>query len=196
MMHAKYALDDYCYSIQSNNTIEWIILNTGRASYLESCGPNALENCASAMFHYDVIADRFMVNGERFQPADLIFTHMNDPLREAEYDEIFHVRDWRNRYAIYYPYVARKLLDMRAEYVQRMDIRLLREHLGDGNTAQVCLKDPGHYIALVGVDGEGFYFHDSWPERFASRDGFYREITDEELLDNAHPVMILYYGEK
>jgi hypothetical protein len=198
MRHAKYALDDYCYSIQSNNTVESIIFKSGRASYLESCGPNSLENCASAMIHYDILVDRLSVNGEKYQPADLIFTHMNDPLRRREYGEIMKIdfeHDFVNRYAIYYPHVTEKLLGIQSEYVEKMDIDLLKDHISNGNTAQVCLKNPGHYIAIVGVDGEGFYFHDSWPERFTSRDGFYREITKDELLENSHHVMILYYKE-
>ncbi len=197
--HAPYARDEYCYGIQKNNTIEHVILQSGRASYLESCGPNSLENCAAAMIHYDKLQDILSVgpNKEKYQPSDLIFTHMNDPLRHEEYCNILRIErsSWKNRYAIYYPHVAEKLIGIKSEYYDYMDFQKLEDHLEAGNTAQVCLVDPGHYISLVGVDTEtgDFYFHDSWPERFQSKNGFFRLLLRDELFNNSHKVMIFYY---
>jgi len=94
----------------------------------------------------------------------------------------------------FYPAAVRAVFGAEAEFL--WGLGALPAFLQAGRAVQLCLAQPGHYIAAVAYDdaaGEVVY-NDPWPERHADRDGFNRRLGQAELKANVLPYMIAYKG--
>jgi hypothetical protein len=74
------------------------------------------------------------------------------------------------------------------------DFNKIASYLANGNAVQLCLINPGHYIAAVAYDDEKqeIIFNDPWPGRFADQNGFNRRMGRAEVAANVKTFFIVY----
>ncbi len=180
------------YYVQTNNPTEQILKKEGIKGWLESCGSTALTNCAAALGK-----DFTVTCPGGFQPqTDEIATgFLNDPRNYAKFllarpnlDPSLASSPPGNRVPQYFPVAAKELFGIEGVYIgvfSTIDIwaavvsELVNEH-----PVQLCLVNPGHYIAAVAYDEDKdeIIINDSWPGRFKdSLGGFNRRVTHTDL---------------
>jgi hypothetical protein len=166
--------------------------------YLESCGPNAMTNCIVA-----TKAGRFIYNALRMtrgiykhQFPHLLLGYLNDP---ANYSKMVAVREdhldpsgiMGNRVPQYYPLVAREVCEITAFFEWGADFEKIKGKVITGMPVQICLKNPGHYLAVIGYDqaADELVTVDSWPDRTGI--GFGGRLKRSEM-DNVQPWLVWY----
>jgi len=188
------------YYSQENNPTEAYNKATlnDRGSWLESCGPTAAVNCLAAMGKNVVIKcpGAFLP-----QPEEVLMDYFNDP-RNA--DKLKSVRDLgtggatipENRVPQYYPVAVRDVFGVGARFEWGASWDHIIKEIDRGRAVQICLTDPGHYLAVVAYtseDGGLLIFNDSWGARFADgKGGFNRRMDKTELQSNVEPYRIIY----
>lgn len=189
---------------QSNDMLEGVLAKLAYAHPLQSCGPNASGSCMEAVGYYFDRAPLATVApgpGRYVFPADDMETEwLNNP---RNYRMMVGVDPWRepnHRHARLYPICVRELWGIRATWINSFSMeRDALRHLRKGRALQVCLKPPGHYIALVGYDeATGEYIaNDSWASRprvpALPPRGFNFRMTENEVKSIASEAVV-YYG--
>lgn len=183
------------YYSQENNPTEAYnkALLDVRVEWLESCGPTSAVNCLAAMgFSVDIQCPGVY----KPQPEEVLMDFFNDPRNGPALDKIREVSDDipENRVPQYYPYGVKQVFGVDAEFRWGLKFQTIVELVGKGHAIQICLKNPGHYIAVVAVDyrTEELIYNDSWPSRFDDRDGFNRRMGRSGYEANVQPYYILY----
>jgi len=179
------------YYVQTNNPTEQILKKEGKGGWLESCGSVALTNCMGVLGKDFVIT---CVGGFQPQIDEIVTGYFNDPRNYKKFlivrpnlDPALPTSPPGNRVPQYFPLAAKEIFGVRGVYMELPStIDLWAEvvsELVQGNPVQVCLKDPGHYIAVVAYDEDTneIIINDSWPARFANQDGFNRRIGRKDI---------------
>lgn len=185
---------DYYYT-QVNNPTEVALKSYGAEMWLVSCGPTSAINCLAAM-GYPV--DVYSVTGKwKFQPEDLLMDFLVDPRNKPKLNAIRSLPDRISKQEVpqYYPYAISELFGATCRYGYGVNLENIRNHLVQGGTVQLCLKDPGHYIAVIGYDGfskDVLIYNDSWPGRHEDGNGFNRTMTKDEFETNVKNYAIWY----
>jgi len=190
---AKFWSDRSKYYIQTNNSLENLMKKKYKTGYLETCGPTAAINCM-AVLGYGV---KTICREVEFQPEDILSLFMNDPSNKAKFERIRKGVDYLpgNRVPQFYPWAVMQLFNVECEF-KYGDIERIRQSLIEGNSIQLLLKRPGHYIAAVAIDTENWdiIINDPWPNRFKDKNGFNRRISIKEYKSNVRNYYVEYKG--
>jgi len=183
---ALYHDDRTRYCIQTNNPTEQILRKRREADWLESCGPTAAVNCLSALGHNVAV---LCPGAWQPQPEEILLDWFHDP-RNARF--VGSVEMPNRVLSLYVPAVEAVFGIQTIVVPLRLDA--LREYLETNHAVQLLLKQPGHYIAAVAWDSETeeILYWDSWPDRFADKDGFNKRMSSREYQVNTHPTGVLY----
>jgi len=191
----KWSDSDTYYS-QSNNPTEAFLKATMGTlkSWLESCGPTAAVNCLAAMGRNLRIE---CPGAYKPQPEEVLFDYFNDPRNLATLKEIRDLPESipENRVPQFYPKAVREVFGRKCEFRWGPTFGNIILHVEDGNAVQLCLKKPGHYIAVIAYDDKEkeLIFNDPWGGRFKDgKGGWHRRLTQGEFLTNVQPYYILY----
>ncbi len=186
------------YYQQSNNPTEHMLkvrLPHG-ISWLETCGPTAAINCIASMGNPVEI---YTPGGYLPQPEEVLSDWFNDPQNFERMKHIWSVLSPEevagNEVLDWYPLALRQVFDVAAHLVSDLTAQDAVAHLCSGGALQICLKSPGHYLALVAYDDitNEFIYHDSWAERWPEGDGFCRRMTMNEFATNRRPKALVYW---
>lgn len=183
------------YYIQTNNPTEELLRKRVEQSRLESCGPTAAVNCL-AVLGYDLMIS--CPGPYSPQPEEILMDWFHDPVnlkRLARIDRNVNPRTTPgNRIPSYYPLAVRDVFGARGDFVDGITFGQIGEYLRKGHALQLCLKDPGHFIAAVAFDfeHEHIIFRDPWPNRLPDGNGFNRRIDLREYDRNIKSFAVIY----
>jgi hypothetical protein len=188
--------DRQAFYVQTNNPTEMIIRRIDD-QWLQSCGPTAAVMCC-AVLDLDVAVTTS--GGYQAQPEEILMDALNDPRSWPELRQIRKLDPQEyagNEVPQYYPWGVSRVFGATARFVWEHSWRRLAELLKDGHAVQLCLEDPGHYIAAVAYDSleDEVIYHDPWPARFEDNEGFARRMDEDEYRTNVKPYMIVYGGD-
>lgn len=179
--------DRYHRYSQTNNPEEELLRKVGVRGYLETCGPSAMCSCLSAV-GYELEVE--MPGGYKHQPESLLTSFLNDPNNYKQFKEIRPNLDPKtipgNRVPQYYPFAVWKLWGAMATFDWGGTWKNVVDLASQRNSAvMVCLKDPGHYIAVIDYDkkNEVLIYNDSWAGRKELKNGGYSETMDKVEFD-------------
>lgn len=179
---------DLSMYVQTNNAAESF-------APLEACGPTAAVMCIAALGER---VDVHCPGPWRPQPEDVLHLWFLDPRNIATLRAIRDLSDVPgNRVPQYYPRAVAEVFAVRCDFVYTNKLGAIQARLDDGHTVQLCLEQPGHYIAVLAYDtdtGELIY-NDPWPARVGG-DGFNRRMGREEYERNVQPFALIYGGGK
>ena len=197
--------DKYNYIIQTNNPTESFLekmrLTVPGVHPLQSCGPSAAAICSSILVGYDNIVPK--IRGKyKPQPEEVLMDFFQDEKYLKEFLQIRSNFNWKkthfNEVPQYYPFSVKMVFGVNAEFTWHAKLSYVVSYLKNDYPVQICLKNPGHYIAIVAYDtiNEEFHYHDPWPERFKDgKDGFNRIMTKAEFKNNVKPFAIVYKSD-
>lgn len=188
---------------QTNNPTESLLKKVretadSRGGWLESCGPTSAINCLAAMGkRIDVVCP----GDYNPQPEEVLMDYFNDPRNASKLEEVRSLGDGSvtipyNRVPQYYPLAVWDVFDVRGSFHWSPDFDRIVKKVRAGNAIQVCLKSPGHYIALVAYDlsTDELIFNDSWGDRFKDgKGGWNRRMSRDEFSSNVQPYYIVYH---
>ena len=185
------------YFTQENNSIEHILkcrLPPG-ASWLETCGPTAALNCQASLGRDVGIRTR---GGYCPQPEDVLAAWFNDPNNFDAMRKAWPGLDPQslpgNEVAQWYPLAVREVFGNPCEFVGELGFEKAAGLIREGRTIQVCLRSPGHFIALVAYDEDRLEFiqKDGWASRWPDGDGFCRSFSRSDFETNLKPLCLVY----
>ena len=180
---------------QTENAIEAIIKKINKENnisvgYLESCGPSAFCTLMEGLGVFNFLIQT--PTGASIQGDDFVTCYLNDPRNQFEDGDRMD-----NRYLRSYPILAQKLFNLRSETLAT-SFSATKHLLSQGNGVQLCLQDPGHFIAAIAVDEDKncILYHDSWGTRNKGpklRNGGLFERLYQKDFSNMIGTMIVYY---
>jgi hypothetical protein len=186
------------YFTQENNAIEHLLRRRLGAdkSWLETCGPTASINCqASVGRAFGLVCP----GGYAPQPEDALAIYLNDPRNFAAMRKAWSGIDPElvpgNEVAQWYPLAVREVFGNSCEFVGNLPYAEAQAALARGKALQVCLRSPGHFVAIVAFDEEAseFIIKDSWGGRWPDGDGFCKRMSRSEYETNLKPVSLAYF---
>lgn len=192
---AKYWNDRDCFHVQTNNPTEEQLRKEDGKGFLESCGGSAGANCSCAILGKVEIT---CPGGFVLQNDEVATDFLNDT---RNYPRFRKIRPGVDPYAIpgnripqYYPLMAKEVFGVKAEYFESLTWSKLEQWLALGSAVQICLENPGHYLAVVAKDlvTDEIIFHDSWPARVGG-DGFSKRMSKSEFDTNVKNFCIVYW---
>lgn len=188
---AEFWNDRDMFYIQTNNPTEALLSKVMGKLQLETCGPTACVNCVASLGSNVEVS----CPGEyKPQPEEVVEDFLNDPRNFAEFERIRTGVSGipGNRIPQYYPYAAKMVFGVDAEFMWISGMKTVIEGLKNGRPSQVCFIEPGHFVAIVAWDEEinNFIYNDGWPERTRT-DGFNLKIPFEsaERLFQKYAIM-------
>ncbi len=186
------------YYSQENNPTEAYLKATrhDRDSWLESCGPTAAVNCLAAM---GKSVDITCPGTFKPQPEEVLMDFFNDPrikddLREIRSNSVVDMLP-ENRVPQYYPHGVYAVFGVRGRFEWGNEWESIVKELDRGRAVQLCLKNPGHYIAVLAYDTQTreLIYNDPWGARFPDgKGGHNRRLSTRELRENVQPFRITY----
>lgn len=198
MIGVKHWNDQSRYHVQTNNAWENNLSKMTGRHVLETCGPTAAANCMDAM---GILPRIVMPGGWEPQAEDVLTLFMADPRNEEDFRKIRPSLDpheyMGNRVPQYYEYAVREVFGVKANFTWDFGwtfdktINMLKA----GYAVQICMKVPGHYLAVVGYneDVDMLVYNDSWPQRRGIKNGGFNEIMGRtEFGANVEPFAIWY----
>ena len=194
--HTKWWNDRNRFYSQENNPTEAYnkIRVEIRATYwLETCGPTAAVNCMASLGKNLAVT---CPGSYAPQPEEVLMDYFNDPRND---DTLRRVRDLGdqgrripdNQVPQYYPVAVRAVFGVKAEFFWGSSREYITSALDQGRAVQVCLKNPGHYVAIVAYTDDGLIYHDSWGSQYPDG-GFARKLPYKSLKENVQPYRIVY----
>jgi hypothetical protein len=183
---------------QTNNPTEHVLkcLLPQGISALETCGPTAGLNCLASIGHkVEILAP----GGFPLQPEEALSDWFNDPRNFSRMKANWYGLDPEqlpgNEVVEWYPMAIMEVFGQRCVLEERLIDQRAIEELRMGHALQVCLRNPHHFIALVGFDEEthDFILKDSWGARWPDGDGFCRRMSQQEYVANVKPKGLIYY---
>lgn len=181
--------DKDTYFSQKNNGIEKILKSLDCPTKLETCGPTAACSCLASMGKIKIFK-----TGEYFpQQEDILALWFNDFRNYGKMRDCYNFINPEflcgNEVLQWYPLALKEIFDVRAFYTDGLSIDDIVKSLENGRGSVVCLKKPGHYIAIVAYDFDKniFIYNDPWdtnpwPEKINF--GFNRRIDAKKLFEN------------
>jgi hypothetical protein len=177
--------DRSTYYTQTNNSVENMLHDMGVSAYLETCGPTAAVNCLAAM-GYDLTIT--CPGGWVPQPEDILEDFMTDPRNDVDFKKIRADINLDstpgNRVPQFYPFSVSRVFKATGEFLFGSSFSFVASKVASGHAVQICLKVPGHYLAVVAYDPDTkeLIYRDPWPQRVATwaGDGFNRRMGEIE----------------
>lgn len=163
---------------------------------LVACGPNVALNLLDALGHDVAIRTPGQWN---VQATDVFlwwfFDRRNaEKMRKARPNlEPFEIPG--QTVPQYYPPAVEDVFGARALFEWEPTWDKIARYLYMGEGIQLCLKDPGHYIAAVAFDpGRGeLIYHDPWPGRTGTS-GKALRMGVQEFNETVQPYLIRYFA--
>ena len=190
------------FFVQINNVIETVLQKLGK-KHLESCGNTSAVMCGALMANR--ISDMTIKShgGWKCQPEDYLFLYLND---KRNYKKFLKARSNLkpsqfpgNRVPQYYTPAMKDVFNIDCKFDFISDNDFLKGELKKNNSIMVCLKKPGHYIALLAYDDETkeFIFNDPWPGRKGLKNkGFNERIKAGALQKNMKNFSVVFYNKR
>lgn len=182
--------DRKTFSVQTNNSIEALLRSwSGKSTgYLETCGPTAAVNVLDAMAKPTAIMSVALAS---IQPEDFLTIWMNDPKNNPGLD----LPGGRpvNEYATAYPHAVSAVFGQSCRYLTGQSFEWIASMVSGGVGAMICLKNPGHFLAIVAYDDETreLIYRDPWPNRTGT-DGFNLRMGVSEWTTNVKPYAVVF----
>lgn len=187
------------YSQENNPTEAYnkIRLSEKKRDYwMETCGPTSAVNCIAAtegVKNLEIVTP----GGYVPQPEELLMDYMTDPRNVTKLNKVRDLEGANipgNRVPQYYPLAVKEVFGVKAQFKWGLTLQTLVKDLKQGWAVQVCLLDPGHYLAVVAYDASTheLIYHDSWISRYIDNNGRMRRISAVDLLSNTQPFRIVY----
>lgn len=181
--------DRKTFSVQTNNAVENLLRRwSGKdRGFLETCGPTSAINVLESMGWPVAIMSPALAT---VQPEDFLTIWMNDPrnspgipLGEAPVNE----------YPVAYPNAISKVFGHPCRYLEGQSFDWLATMVSGGTGAMICLKNPGHFLAVVAYDdhAQELIYRDPWPSRTGT-DGFNLRMSRGEFAANVKPYVIVF----
>jgi len=163
---------------------------------LETCGPTAFIMCIAAMIGNKVN----IVKGEyTAQPEQFVMDALHD---YTNYEMFKRFVPWlkpettmNNRIPQLYVYLAKLLFDIEAKHIRGIEFEICKDHLSEGGSALILLRDPGHFRAGVAIDQKTneLIVNDPWADYLPNKDGFNIRMTKPEFIENTRKHLVLFY---
>jgi hypothetical protein len=187
--------EDVYYS-QENNPTEAFLKATlnDRDSWLETCGPTAAINCLAAMgVNIEIVCPGIY----KPQPEEVLMDFLNDPRNKAALKAVRLVDDTipENRVPQYYPLAVGRVFRAKAMFVWGLTFMDVAKYVLAGRAVQICLRRPGHYIAVIAYDDAAreLIYNDSWGGRFPDGGGgWHRKMAWGEFNKNVQTYFVVY----
>ena len=189
------------FSVQTNNAVETILskklpkdsrgISVG---WLEDCGPTAAVNVLDSMGRATPVRTP---GGWYPQPEDVLAMWFNDPRNYAEQKAarpgIDPAAFLGNEVPQFYPAAVAGVFGVSCQFLEGQTFEWLASMVSGGMGAMICLKDPGHYLAVVAFDNisNELIYRDSWPGR-TKTDGFNLRMSKAEFKANVKPFVIIF----
>jgi hypothetical protein len=182
--------DRNTFHVQTNNAIEDLVPG------LEYCGPTASVMCIDSLRKEFQNKNSY---GGSWVPQDEDFLtcffidhanwNMFEKIRQLDLTNLPP-----NRIFQYYPYAVKMCFNQVAEYREDGSFDIISQHLWNGEPCQICLKDPGHFLAAVAFDNEKneIIYNDPWPGRNLDGNGFNRRMGKSDFNLDVMFTYILY----
>ena len=198
---------DHHYSQENNPTelraLKTYSLNKGvynKYDYLETCGPSAAVGCMAVLGTVDL---EIICPGEyKPQPEEVLADFFIDGVNDDEFERIRsgfqNTNIPENRAPQFYPYAVQQVFNFNGasfKYLKSFD--LIANYLKLGNSIQLCLKNPSHYVAAVAFDDlsqEIIYNDPNISRKALKRKGFLERMGYEEYNDNVCNYIVVYGG--
>ena len=186
--------------LRANGVAEYVIglVKKELRGFLESCGPTAAVNCLAAL-DYNL---KILCPGPyRPQPEETLMDFFNNPLNydalEAIRQDVDPVSSPGNRIPQWYPYAVKEVFGATGVFVWISGYVKTISYLKHGWALQLCLVDPGHYIAAVAYDDESseIIYNDPWPAGVGGN-GFNQRLNIAEFDRNVKKFAIIYKEQK
>lgn len=184
--------DKNTYYTQINNPTEEILRKKNIKNFLETCGPTSAINILAAR------GDNLLIKcpGEYIpQPEEVLTDYFNDP---ANYKRLETARkglslnDWLgNEIPQYYTIAIPAVFNVNAKFCWSQTWQDIIDNLKINIGVMLCLKKPGHYIAVIAYDenADEMIYNDpwpgnKWPDRYTGMSGFNRRMKKTEYHGN------------
>jgi hypothetical protein len=183
--------DPKVYYSQENNPAEHML------GELETCGPTAAVNCLAAM---DILPRWKTPGGYEPQPEQELTDFLNDPtqylLLRSGWQGLNPSLVLGNEVAQWYPMAVHCVFGAVCRFRPTLTTEEALALLSKGRAVQVCLVNPGHFVALVAFDPDSqeFVINDPWGGRWPNKSGWNQRMTIHEFLHNTQP-KFLVFGE-
>jgi hypothetical protein len=194
----RYWNDRARYYGQENNPTEHLLkCRLDGKGWLETCGPTAAINCLAAM---GVLSDWTTPGGYHPQPEQELTDYLNDPKNFSKLKAVWGSIDPEavlgNEVAEWYPLAVREVFGLTAKFVGPLSLDSAIGHLSEGRAIQVCLVQPGHFVALVAYDfdKQEFIINDPWSGRWPDGKGWNKRMPVSEFERNLTPKSLVYQG--
>lgn len=185
--------DKAYYYIQTNNVFETIFAKIFK-KHLESCGATTATMLADFMGANVRVRS---VGGWSCQPEDYLMLYLNDKRNYSKFRKARNNLDPAkfagNRVPQYYPVALKDVFDIDAVFSFGISKHKIIDELSKKNALMVCLKNPGHYIAIMAYDEttNEVIFNDPYPSRRGLKNkGFNERIHINKLLKNLKPFVV------
>lgn len=193
-----YGASQDAYYTQTNNSIEAMLKKVGNPaeSWLETCGPTSAVTIVHAVLGN---ADIITPGGWRPQAEDVLTLFLNDPRNANAFRRIrkeLNPEIWMgNRIPQYYGLAIPSLFGLPCRFSYGITYDGVKDCIDRAVGVMVCLKKPGHYVAVVGYNDQGLIFNDPWPgnrwpSSQAGKPGFHRIMTRAEFDSNVQPYRV------
>lgn len=186
------------YFTQVNNPTEEILRKKNKKGFLETCGPTAAVNILAAR------GDNILINcpGEYIpQPEEVLNDYFNDP---ANYRNLKNARkglnpaDWLgNEIPQYYSVAVPAVFGIKSKFRWSQTWQNIIDCVKQNIGVMICLKNPGHFIAVVAYDDktDEMIYNDpwpgnKWPVNYAGKPGFNRRMKKVEYHSNVNAYCI------
>lgn len=182
--------DRATFSVQTNNSVEamlraWSGKDTG---YLETCGPTSAINVLEAMGRPTEILSPALAS---VQPEDFLTLWMNDPKNHPGLGipKVAMINEWPAAY----PNALSRVFGISAKFLEGQSFEWVASMVFGGTGCMICLKNPGHYLAVVAYDNEAneLIYRDPWPNR-TKTDGYNLRMSQAEFEGNVKPYVIVF----
>lgn len=189
------------FSVQTNNAVETILSKKLQkdsrgvpVGWLEDCGPTAAVNVLESMGVATMVKTP---GGWIAQPEDALAMWFNDPRNYSEMKkaraDIDPGQYLGNEVPQFYPSAVKAVFGVVGMYTEGQSFEWIGSLVSSGVGAMICLKNPGHYLAVVAYDDvkKELIYRDSWPGRTGT-DGFNLRMSPSEFKSNVKPFVIVF----
>lgn len=183
--------DPETYYRQENNPTEQILRKQGAENWLVSCGPTAAVSIVHATGRE---VDCLTPGGWKPQPEEILTGYFNDPSNSEKLKSIRNLdpQNWLgNTVPQWYEAAIYDVFGISARFYWGLVFHDLEICIHKNIGILACLKNPGHYVAIVGFDSDKktVIYNDPWegnfwPESLKGRPGFNRELPWNEFSNN------------
>lgn len=188
------------YYTQENNAVETFLkyakAQEGLSHWTETCG------CTTSVRIMDGMDLLENYKAMLIQLEDYLWCASNDitglwyELKKAARPNVVPGSIPGNRIPQYYPMLVKRLFGVDAEYTNYLSYDDLVNEVNAGHGVQICLKNPGHYVAIVDVAPTGeLIYDDPMPSRWPDGNGWHLRMPRTEYEINTKGFAVIYRGK-